>query len=189
MLGSVSAYVLARGSEIAIVDTGRNGSAPMIESALTTMGASWDNVNNVILTHLHGDHVGSLPQVLDLATSAVAYAGRADVDGINAAREIEALDDGDEVFGMQVIATPGHTPGHIAVLDPTAGFLVAGDALNESAGMVLGPNPDFSIDIAQANTSVQRLADRGYETVVFGHGNPIESGASDAVLALAQTLS
>jgi glyoxylase-like metal-dependent hydrolase (beta-lactamase superfamily II) len=189
LLGSVSAYVLARGAEIAIVDTGRGGSAPMIETALTTLGASWDNVNNVILTHLHGDHVGSLPEVLDLATSAVAYAGRADVDGISAPREIEALDDGDEVFGMQVIATPGHTPGHIAVFDPTAGFLVAGDALNESGGMVLGPNPSFSSDIAQANASVQRLADRGYETVVFGHGNPIESGASDSVLALAQTLS
>jgi len=88
-----------------------------------------------------------------------------------------------------VIATPGHTPGHIAVLDPAAGFLIAGDALNESDGMVLGPNPNFSSDMAQANASVQRLAERSYETVVFGHGNPIESGASDAVLALAQTLS
>jgi len=189
VLGNVSAYVLARGDEVSIVDTGRSGSTTQIEQALTTLGADWSHVGRVILTHLHSDHTGGLPGILDLAGSATVYAGRADADAIDAEREVQPLDDGDEVFGMQVIATPGHTPGHIAVLDPTAGFLVAGDALNESGGMVLGPNPSFSSDIALANASVQRLADRSYETVVFGHGNPIESGASDAVLALAQTLS
>ncbi len=55
--------------------------------------------------------------------------------------------------------------------------------------MVLGPNPSFSSDIAEANASVQRLAERSFETVVFGHGNPIEGGASTAIVALAQTLS
>jgi len=126
--------------------------------------------------------------VLELAATATAHAGRADAERIDAVRAVEALDDGDEIFGLQVIATPGHTPGHIAVLDPVAGFLVAGDALNESDGMVLGPNPSFTPDMDTANASVQRLAERSFETVVFGHGNPIETGASEAVVALAQTL-
>ncbi len=189
VLGNVSAYVLARGDEISIVDTGRSGSAPQIEQALTTLGADWSNVGRVILTHLHSDHIGGLPGILQSAEAATVHAGRADAEAINAEREVQALDDGDEIFGLQVIATPGHTPGHIAVLDPTAGLLVAGDALNESGGMVLGPNPSFSSDIAEANASVQRLAERSFETVVFGHGNPIEGGASTAIVALAQTLS
>ncbi len=186
-LGFVSAYVLARGSEIAIVDTGVDGSAPAIQQGLEALGATWSDVNNVILTHLHGDHVGSLGQVLDLSPNATAWAGRADAEEISG--DVEALDDGDEIFGLQVIGTPGHTPGHISVLDPVAGLLVAGDAINEEGGMVLGPNPRFSNDMTQANASVQRLAERAYETVVFGHGNPIETGGSDAVVALAQTLS
>lgn len=187
-LGFVSAYVLARGDEISIVDTGTAGSASQIETALTELGAGWDDVNSVILTHVHSDHIGGLPSVLEVATNATVHAGRADAEAIDADRAVEAVDDGDEVSGLQVIATPGHTPGHISVFDPAAGFLVAGDALNESGGMVLGPNPDFTQDLDVAHASVQRLAERTYETVVFGHGEPIETGASDAVIALAQTL-
>lgn len=187
-LGFVSAYILARGAEIAIVDTGSAGSTSDIERGLASLGAGWADVNNVILTHLHGDHIGSLPDILAEAPAATAHAGRADAEQISSAT-VEALDDGDEIFGLRVIATPGHTAGHICVLDPGAGFLVAGDAINEQGGMVLGPNPSFTPDMTQANASVRRLAEREYETVVFGHGEPITAGASDAVVAFAQTLS
>ena len=186
-LGFVSAYVLARGSEVAIVDTGLAGSASDIERGLSALGAAWGDVNSVILTHAHGDHAGGLGEVIALSPNATAYAGRADAERISGAT-VEAVDDGDELFGLQIIGTPGHTPGHISVLDPVAGLLVAGDAINESGGMVLGPNEQFTADMGQANASVKRLAERAYETVVFGHGNPIETGGSDAVVALAQTL-
>lgn len=187
-LGFVSAYVLARGSEVAIVDTGTSGSADQIADALTLLGADWPDVDHVVLTHLHGDHVGGLPEVLERAPDARAWAGEADISGIESPRTIEPLNDGDEVFGLEVIGTPGHTAGHISVLDQTAGFLVAGDALNEADGMILGPNADFSADHAEALASVGRLAERQFETVVFGHGQPLVGGASDAVIALAQTL-
>jgi glyoxylase-like metal-dependent hydrolase (beta-lactamase superfamily II) len=187
-LGNVSAYLIQRRDELAIVDTGSRGSREQIESALAELGAGWNNVDHVIVTHLHGDHVGGLPEVLEAAPEAIAYAGEADIPSISAPRELRPLNDGDEVFGMQVIATPGHTPGHISVLDPTEGFLVAGDALNEDSGMMLGPNPQYTPDMDLANASVKRLAERTYETVVFGHGDPFEGAASDAVVALAQTL-
>lgn len=188
MLGSVSAYVLARGDEIAIVDTGRSGSAAQIGEVIAMLGADWSDVGHVVLTHMHSDHVGGLPGVLEQAATATAWAGEADIAQIDSPRDIEPLNDGDEVFGLQVIGTPGHTPGHISVLDPTAGFLVAGDALNEEGGMILGPNPDFSSDHEAALASVAVLAERSFQTVVFGHGDPVEGGASDAVVALAQTL-
>jgi len=131
--------------------------------------------------------VGGLPEVLEAAPNAIAYAGEADIPGITAPRDLQPLNDGDEVFGLQVIATPGHTPGHISVLDPIEGFLVAGDALNEESGMIIGPNPRYTPDMDLAHASVKRLAERTFETVVFGHGDPFEGAASDAVVALAQT--
>lgn len=187
-LGFVSAYVLARGNEVAIVDTGTQGSSGQIEEALSALGANWNDVDHVILTHLHGDHVGGLGGVLDAAPDAIAYAGEADVSGIASARGVTAVNDGDEIFGLQVIGTPGHTAGHISVLDPTAGFLVAGDALNESNGMIVGPNPAFSSDIGEANRSVAKLAASDFHTAVFGHGEPFVGEASDAVVALAAAL-
>jgi len=187
-LGFVSAYVLARGNEVAIVDTGTQGSSGQIEEALSALGANWNDVDHVILTHLHGDHVGGLGAVLDAAPDAIAYAGEADVSGISSARGVTAVNDGDEIFGLRVIGTPGHTAGHISVLDPTAGFLVAGDALSESNGMIIGSNPAFTSDMGEANRSVAKLAASDFHTAVFGHGEPLVGEASEAVVALAAAL-
>jgi glyoxylase-like metal-dependent hydrolase (beta-lactamase superfamily II) len=92
------------------------------------------------------------------------------------------------VFGLRIIDTPGHTPGHICVLDPVGGLLVAGDALIGSRGGVAGPNPQFTSDLATANESVKKLATFEFETALFGHGEPVGSGASTAVAGLAAGL-
>jgi glyoxylase-like metal-dependent hydrolase (beta-lactamase superfamily II) len=187
-LGFVSAYVLARAGEAVIIDTGVAGSEGSIGDSLGVLGLGWGDVSHVILTHRHNDHQGSLPAVLGLAGEAVAYAGAADVPAIVSPREVVAVGDGDAVFGLDIIETPGHTPGHIAILDPVGGLLVAGDSMNGSGSGVIGANPQFSPDMPSANESVKKLATRTFETVVFGHGEPIEAGASSLVVALAATL-
>lgn len=184
-LGFVSAYVLARGGEAALVDTGVAGSASAIEAALSAAGLTWASVGHVLLTHLHQDHVGGLGDVLANAAAATPYAGEPDAGKISSPRPITVVGDGDEVFGLTVIATPGHTAGHISVLDPLAGILVAGDALNGVGGGVSGADPAFSLDMELAGESVRKLAGFDFETVVFGHGEPVEGGASAAVADLA----
>ncbi len=185
-LGFVSAYLLVRGSEAAVVDTGVDGSVDEIQGALDAASVGWDAVGHVILTHHHPDHVGSLSAVLDAATGATAYAGEPDIAQITSPRPLRAVGDGDEVFGLQVIATPGHTPGHIAVLDPASSLLVAGDALNREGGSaVVGANPDFSDDMAQATESVKKLAGLSIDAILFGHGDPIDSGAGPLLDQLA----
>ena len=187
-LGNVSAYVLVRGGEAAVVDTGSGGSAGAIEEALGLAGVGWGSVGHVIATHAHGDHVGSLGEVLAAAPDAAAYAGAGDIPSIASPRPLLAVGDGDRVFELEIIATPGHTPGHVSVLDPIGGLLIAGDALNGQGGGVAGPNARFSSDLALANASVGKLAGFEFETVVFGHGDPVEGGASARVAALAATL-
>jgi len=71
-LGFVSAYVLARAGEAAIVDTGVAGSEGAIADALTAAGLGWDAVGHVILTHRHGDHAGSIDAILGAAPDAAA---------------------------------------------------------------------------------------------------------------------
>ncbi len=187
-LGFVSAYVIARGSELAIVDTGNQGSEGEILTVVEALGGTWEDVNHVIATHAHGDHVGSIRKVMEAAAGASGYAGADDISNINAPRDLVSLSDGDEVFGLQVIATPGHTPGSISVFDSDSGVLIAGDALNTPDGVLEGPNPSFSSDLDLANTSVQRLAELNFETLLVGHGLPIESGAGALVSSLAETL-
>ena len=186
-LGFVSAYVLVRGSEAAVVDTGNPGSSDDIGAALQTLGVGWGEVRHVILTHSHGDHVGGLDGVLAEAPSAMTYAGAGDIDAIRAPNPLTAVGDGDEVLGLEVIETPGHTPGSISVLDTGIGLLVAGDALNtDDAGTtVTGPNPSFTPDMATANESVGKLAQFEFESLAVGHGNPVLAGADDQVVDLA----
>ena len=195
VLGSVSAYVLVRGTEAAVVDTGGSGSAPAIEQGLVEAGLSWSDVGNVILTHRHPDHVGSLGAVADAAAAAVLSAGAGDIPAISAPRPVEPLDDGQQIFGLDVVATPGHTPGHVAVFDPGTATLIAGDSINgEDSGVELivdgvgAPNSAFTPDMDSAIESVRRLVALEPDAIFFGHGIPKIGGAATALAALSDQL-
>ena len=189
VLGNVSAYVVARGGRVAIVDTGRSGNQAEIESVLMSLGLHWDSVDHVVLTHLHGDHIGSLGPVMDAASGAAAHAGEADIAAMGASpRPVAVVGDGNSVFGLDIIETPGHTAGHICVHDPEGSVLVAGDALNGVDGGVSGANPSFTPDMASANESVKKLAALSFDTAFFGHGEPVVGGADVQVANLAASL-
>ncbi len=183
-LGFVSAYILVRGGEAAIVDTGVEGSADAIETSLTGVGLDWPAVGHLILTHHHGDHAGSAAEILTRAASAAGYAGAEDIASITVPRPLTAAADGDEVFGLEIVTTPGHTAGSIAVLDPVGGILVAGDALGTNGGQPTLPGAQFTDDMDQARQSVIKLGGLQFETLLVGHGDPLEGGASAAVAAL-----
>ena len=184
----VSAYILVRAGEAALVDTGVPGSEATIEAALTQAGVGWDAVGHVIVTHQHNDHQGSIGAVLAATNGANWYAGAADLGAIRATGGT-AVGDGDSVFDLEIIDTPGHTLGHICVLDNEASTLVAGDALfGTESGGVTGSLPQFTTDMEMANASVKKLATFDYEVLLFGHGEPIPAAASTAVTALADAL-
>ena len=187
-LGFVNAYVLIRGKEAAVVDTGTAGNASKIADVVRTGGLSWDAVHHVILTHYHPDHIGSVGEVLAAAAKATAYAGAADIPQIKSPRPLKVVGDNDEVFGLRMIATPGHTAGHVCVFDPAGSLLILGDAMNNMDNKLTGPNPQYTADMAQAHQSVKKLAKLMFQRAVFGHGEPIDKGASQAIAKLAGTL-
>jgi glyoxylase-like metal-dependent hydrolase (beta-lactamase superfamily II) len=184
-LGGVSAYVLARAGEAAVVDTGVAGSEGAIADALAAAGVGWGDVGHVVVTHKHRDHAGSLDAVMAAAPGATAYAGADEIPAIDSARPLQAVGDGDRVLGLRIVATPGHTPGHVSVLDEAAGVLVAGDALRTADGSPGPPNASFTEDMDLALRSIARLGALSFETLLVGHGEPIESGASAQVRGMA----
>jgi glyoxylase-like metal-dependent hydrolase (beta-lactamase superfamily II) len=182
---SVNAFVLLRGPEVAIVDTLMPGNVDRFDAVLGAAGVGWDAVRHVILTHYHTDHAGSAAAVSGRATQATIWAGAADVAEIPLERPIRAAADGDEIFGLRVVATPGHTAGHIAVLDPLGSALYTGDAAFNIDGTLVGVIPQYTADVAQAQESVRKLGTLSYERAYFAHGPAIPSGASAAIAALA----
>lgn len=186
-LGFVSAYVLVRGREAAVVDTGVGGSLDAIVDVLDEAGPGLSGVRHVILTHKHPDHAGSINEVLAATPKATGYVGTADLSEVDATQRLTPLDDGDEVFGVQLVGTPGHTPGHLAVFDADTGVLVAGDALT-NMGELAGSSPEFTEDEAAAAASVRKLAQLAPKMILVGHGEPVGDGASAALEELAQSL-
>ena len=184
-LGFVSAYILARGGQAAIVDTGVGGSAGAIEELLAAIGLDWSAVEHLILTHRHDDHIGSASEIMEAAPDVSAYAGAEDISAISVPLPLTPVEDGDRVFDLQIVTTPGHTPGSISVYDATSRLLVAGDALRTEGGRPGLPGGQFTENMDAAIQSVAKLGELVFDTLLVGHGEPLEGGASALVAELA----
>ena len=72
--------------------------------------------------------------------------------------------------GIEVLHTPGHTPGHIALLLRQSCMMVAGDAANIADGQLTGPNPQHTQDMALGMRSFEGLKAYDSICVVVYHG-------------------
>jgi glyoxylase-like metal-dependent hydrolase (beta-lactamase superfamily II) len=59
--------------------------------------------------------------------------------------------------GIEVVHTPGHTPGHICLFLRASGIMVCGDALNIAGGHIAGPNPQYTQDMALGLSSLEKI--------------------------------
>ena len=85
----------------------------------------------------------------------------------------KTLEDGEVLpfcGGIQIIYTPGHTPGHICLYLKKYKTLVSGDALNVIEGNLCGPNPEFTFNMEEAVASLKKLSKYDIETVICYHG-------------------
>ena len=89
--------------------------------------------------------------------------------------------DGDklaEVFGgLEVVGTPGHSPGHVAFWQPEKRLLFCGDVIMNFFGLTL-PFAAFTPDMDENRRSVGRVAALEPAVLCFGHGPPLTQGAS-----------
>jgi glyoxylase-like metal-dependent hydrolase (beta-lactamase superfamily II) len=99
------------------------------------------------------------------------------------------LADGEELRccgGVTVIATPGHTPGHICLYHRRSKTLIAGDALRMQDGELHGPDPRATVDMDLALKSLGKLAALDIERVICYHGGLYAGDASRRVAEIAR---
>jgi hydroxyacylglutathione hydrolase len=181
---STRVYVVL-GERVGIVDAGVTGSWQRVGEYLGEVGRRAQDVEVCVFTHAHPDHIGSA-QAMRAATGCRFAAHAADQSWIEdielQARDRpvpgfhelvegavpidDVLDDGARIdFGagqaLFVIHTPGHSPGHIALLHEADGVLITGDALVEPGSM-----PTYQ-DAADTVRSLRRLRDLDSMDVVL----------------------
>ncbi len=84
---------------------------------------------------------------------------------------------GDRIGPLDVLATPGHSPGHLAFYWPERRALFSGDAIVTWPHFELGW-PGFLLNRRQHRASLRKMADLDTDVLCTGHGAPIQSGAA-----------
>ena len=196
---SVNAYLLGD----VLVDAGTSGMGKKLPRTLAGR-----TVSAHTLTHAHADHVGGSRAVVD-ALGIPFWAPAGDAPAIEAGRQVPAdnalkpvfgamgrftavpiarrLQEGDDVAGFTVLATPGHSPGHIAFWRERDRVLVCGDVwfnmlLPKLTAGLREPFGFVTPDPARNRASMRRLADLEPDVVCFGHG-PVLTGAAPKLRA------
>jgi N-acyl homoserine lactone hydrolase len=152
-----------------------------ILGALGLLGLTETDISHVILSHSHIDHVGGLTAfphaeiILSAAEHALPrplYFGKAQPMDWPAARYRPLHCTTDICQGLRLIATPGHTPGHMSALVKTeAGSVVlAIDAINRhSEPAEFYPDAMDPATAAISGKRLQDLARRTHAILIPGH--------------------
>jgi len=189
--------------ELTLVDTGFLGSSAQVTNFIHSLGRSVEEISLIIITHNHFDHAGGLAELTKLTRAEVAVhqADINDTEGQSPyPRGIRGLlripflatlrqrfllspDDvdiplaGGEVLeplgGLEVVHTPGHTPGSISLYSPKYKLLIVGDALVKSHNAPQLPHRMVTTNYAQAMNSIRKMAQLDFDTLCFGHGRPL----------------
>lgn len=186
---------------LVLIDTAIADHAGNVVKYLDKVKVKPKDLATIFITHTHPDHVGGLATIKRDSPAKVA-AHRIEAEYIAQKRTYDGppgaqshpgtpvdvlLEDGQAYDGLRVIFAPGHTRGSIGLLDESRSLLIAGDSINNEAG--LRPMDDkYNVDPKQHRESIKKIARMHFENLIVGHGKPIVGGASAKVAELAKRL-
>ena len=87
--------------------------------------------------------------------------------------------------GLEVLATPGHTYGHLTFWQPEQRIAFCGDVIMRMFGLTL-PFAAFTVDMEENKRSIRRLAELDAKMICFGHGKPLMTQTAQTIRAFAR---
>lgn len=199
MLAS-NCYLIAEPDGLTLIDAGIPSSFSQVVDFISSLDRSVQELKAILLSHADIDHVGAAPALkaesgARIWASSIAAQALAEghssrrlklgpitplfrwLEQLNGAMQIEV----DETFsagqvlpvlgGLHVLATPGHTPGHVSFYAEKFKLLFAGDSVSTNPGEILGNKVKFfNWDQEQMMASVRFQAGLQPEIVCSGHG-------------------
>jgi len=211
--GMVNVYLVREEDGLTLIDAGITGSTRAILAAAGEIGLP---IVRIILTHSHGDHIGSLDALHAELPDAEVLISTREVRLLRKDRTVDqgepqgkprgmfpgakttpdrTFEPGDTIGSLEVLASPGHTPGHVALLDHRDRTLFCGDAFSTLGGVATTArvNPLFPLpglatwDKPTALESARSLRTREVKALAPGHGPIVEEplAAMDAAIAKA----
>ena len=205
-------YLILEDDKLTLVDAGVRSSFDHIMKAIRALGRSPQDLARILLTHADIDHVGAAMALKEISGAEIC-ASRIAADALaqgRSSREVRAgfvtpafnwfersfgvmdvtvdviLAEGDTLpvlDGLEVIATSGHTPGHLSFFAPKRKLLFAGDAVSNIRDRIIGNRRKmFNWDPEKYRQSMQKLEALHPEIVCSGHGPVVFKAAGKFVL-------
>jgi glyoxylase-like metal-dependent hydrolase (beta-lactamase superfamily II) len=183
-----------------LIDTGMSGQAQPLIQAAQQLGLP---VVRILLTHAHVDHVGSLDALHEALPNAQVAISERDARFLSGDQSLDPtepqvplrgsytvrktkptllLHEGDRIGSLEVIATPGHTPGHLAFLDTRNRAVIVGDAFQTLGGVAVAGTIKWRFPLPALATwhkglaleSARKLLAREPSVLAVGHGRMLE---------------
>lgn len=163
--------VVNTGSELVLFDTGLNPNG--ITGALAAAGYTPDQVDTVVITHMHGDHVGGLMgdngatfANAKYVTGAVEHNHWSGADSDTFKTKVAPLNDqfsflddaGEVTSGITAMAAFGHTPGHMTYMLESGGqqLVLIADLANHPVWSLAKPDWEVRFDMDKAAAAASR---------------------------------
>jgi glyoxylase-like metal-dependent hydrolase (beta-lactamase superfamily II) len=193
--------------QVTLVDAGTKRAPKKVMAGLAHIGVAPDDVTRLLVTHAHPGHVGGLSGLRGRTGATVAVherdaayvrEGKGPVldrgtlggrllrrNGKSAPTPVDdELVDGqllDVAGGLRVLHTPGHTPGHVALLHEPSKVLITGDSVWNAFNRMRWPFGWMCTDAALNRRTASALADAEYDVAAFTHGPEIRDHARETV--------
>jgi len=181
-------YALSLDDGITLIDSSLPGRAERIGDELVSHELG--DVVRILLTHHDVDHIGSVArlqerfgcEVFISATDLPYVQGARKREGIKrvigavmrvaAPKNLQELPTG-AIDGIEILPTPGHTPGHTCFLFNRV--LFAGDLLNSRGGAIHQSPALLTWNSGQLKASIASLEKLSFDWVAPGHGDPVQT--------------
>jgi glyoxylase-like metal-dependent hydrolase (beta-lactamase superfamily II) len=200
----INSYIFSEDDgSLTLVDCGLKNAPKKIVAAIKSLNRDMSDVKRVVFTHSHDDHAGGAAKVIEIigTPQVIAhveekqflesginppqdyshFAGKffrfMPSGGFSPIRVHKTVSDGEILpiaGGLQVIHTPGHTPGHVSLLHQPSGTLITGDSIFNYGFRVAWSLSAFCTNFNQSKETALRFLDLDFTTAAFTHGPHIK---------------